>query len=129
MKYKLSAISLMRLKGVHPKLVELVLAAIKTSPIDFRVDYGVRTAQEQFALFKAGRSKCDGKTKKSNHQVKPDGYGYAVDLLPLPIEWNNKQAFKTLASHIKETAKKMNIRIQWGGDWTSFVDMPHYELI
>lgn len=128
MGFKFSQRSLNNLKGIHPNMVRLMNEAIKTAPIDFVITEGVRTAQRQQELFKQGRSKCDGIKKKSNHQVKSDGFGYAVDLYPLPVDYNNKQAFKTLAGHIKQVANRLNIKISWGGDWKSFVDMPHYEL-
>ena len=109
-------------------MVRLLTEAIKTAPIDFVITEGVRTAKRQQELFKQGKSKCDGIKKKSNHQIKTDGFGWAVDLYPLPINFNNKQAFKTLAEHIKQVAKRLNIKVIWGGDWKSFVDMPHWEL-
>ena len=36
--------------------------------------------------------------------------------------------FDKLANHIKATAKKLNIKIVWGGDW-KFLDKPHYEKV
>lgn len=129
MTYKLSEKSILNLKGLNPKLIELVLTASKTSPIDFTVLEGVRSQARQIELFKNGHSKCDGVKNKSNHQIKADGFGYAVDLAPLPINWNDKKRFKILSDHIKATAKKLGIKIVWGGDWSSFVDMPHYELV
>ena len=125
---KFSANSLMKLKGIHPKLILVFMAAIKDTPIDFTILEGVRTAQRQQALFKAGNSQRDGIKKKSEHQVKADGLGYAVDAVPYPIDWNDKKRFKQLADHIKATAKMLNVPIIWGGDWKSLVDMPHYEL-
>jgi len=127
--YKFSTRSLNNLKGIHPDLVKLMKASIINSPVDFVITEGVRTLKRQQELFKQRKSKCDGIKNKSNHQIKSDGFGYAVDLYPLPIDYKNTNAFKILAGHIKKVAKEMNIKIQWGGDWKSFVDMPHYELI
>jgi len=119
--------SLNNLKGVHPKLVKLMFTAIKNAPIDFVITEGLRTAKRQQELFKAGKSKCDGIKTKSNHQLKADGYGHAVDLYPLPIDYKNLEPYKILACHIKKIAKELNIKIQWGGDW-KMCDMPHWEL-
>ena len=129
MVYKLSQSSLNKLKGVHPKLVQLVLIAIKTSPIDFCVTCGVRSLADQQKAFKEKRSKCDGIINKSNHQVKSDGLGHAVDIAPLPINYNDIKKFDALAVHIKKIAKDLKINIRWGGDFKSLVDKPHYELI
>lgn len=126
--FRFSKRSLDNLKGVHPKMVKLMKTAITNAPIDFVITEGVRTQKRQWELFKAGKSKCDGIKNKSNHQVKADGYGHAVDLYPLPINYKNKEPYKILADHIKKVAKELNIKIQWGGDWKNFCDMPHYEL-
>jgi len=126
--YKFSKRSLNNLRGIHPRLVELMLVSIKTSPIDFVITEGVRTFQRQQELFRQGKSKCDGIKQKSNHQIKPDGFGHAVDLYPLPIDYNNKQPYILLSNHIKSVAKKIGIKVVWGGDWKNFVDMPHWEL-
>ena len=120
--------SLNNLIGIHPDLVKVMKEAIKDTPIDFVITEGVRTAKRQNDLFKAKKSKCDGYTKKSNHQVKADGYGHAVDLYPLPIQYSDAIPYIMLSKHIKDTAKKLGIRIAWGGDWKTFVDRPHYEL-
>ena len=37
--------------------------------------------------------------------------------------------FEYLAKEFKEVAKQLNIKIQWGGNWVSFSDKPHFELV
>lgn len=141
--------SLRKLEGVHPDLVKLMKEAIKETPVDFSIVYGVRTTQEQKDLYALGRTKVNpngksakkpmgnivtqknGTTNKSNHQAKSDGYGHAIDLVPYingKINWNATNEFKIIAAHIKATAKCMGINIIWGGDWKTLVDLPHYEL-
>lgn len=134
--------------GIAPKLVQVMEAAIVNSPIDFTITDGVRTAAEQAALFRKGRDAAgniinradvvtmrDGIHKKSNHQPKDDGFGYAVDLYPFVnggIVFDESPAQKTIADHIKTIAAGMNVKIVWGGDWTvardGLVDRPHFEL-
>ncbi len=133
--------SLNSLQGVHPKLKELLMEAIKECPIDFTIISGVRTTAEQQALYAQGRTlpgkkvtNVDGVYKKSNHQAKNDGFGYAVDLYPYvngSVQVNHKDVpkwLKEIAEHIKKVAFCMKIEITWGGDWKSLVDMPHFEL-
>lgn len=127
--------------GVHPKLVALMEAAIVDTPVDFTVVEGVRTAQRQKQLYAQGRTapgpkvtNVDGVTKKSNHQVKADGLGYAVDVYPFfdgKVQTSGAEVDKRLhilAAHIKATAKCLGIAITWGGDWKNPYDPPHYEL-
>ncbi len=145
--------SLEKLKGVHPNLVKVFKEAIKESPIDFSIDYGVRSTDEQKRLYALGRTvvnkdsydkdhpmgrtvtKKDGVIKKSEHQVKSDGYGYAIDIYPYydgKMHFNDEHSLEVIAAHIKATAKCMGINIVWGGDWTiakqGIVDKPHFQL-
>lgn len=128
MTFKFSKRSIDNLKRVHPLLVKLMHASIGDAPIDFTITEGVRTATRQMELYKTGKSQCDGIYIKSKHQLKADGYGHAVDLYPLPIQYKNMTPYITLAKHIKEKAKQLGIKIQWGGDWAKFKDYPHWEL-
>ena len=145
-KYSFSQTSLDKMKKVHPKLVEVMKTAIENSPFDFRITDGARTAEEQFALYQIGRSKpgrivtnCDGKKFKSNHQIKSDGYGHAVDIFPCGViedgvyrkftseEGYDEKKLKLIANHILAVAKSKNINIEWGGNW-KMNDTPHFEL-
>lgn len=81
-KYKYSSSSLDKLLGVHPSLVKFAFELANV--VDCKIVFGVRTDAEQNELFKLGRSTKDGYVKKSNHQIKADGYGHALDILPLP---------------------------------------------
>ena len=145
-KYSFAQSSLDKMEKVHPKLVEVMKAAITDSPFDFRITDGARTTEEQFALYQIGRSKpgrivtnCDGKKFKSNHQIKADGYGHAVDIFPCGViengvyrkftseEGYDEKKLKLIANHILAVAKSKNINIEWGGNWKMH-DTPHFEL-
>ena len=144
--YSFSQASLDKMEKVHPKLVEVMKATITDSPYDFRITDGARTTEEQFALYQIGRSKpgrivtnCDGKKAKSNHQIKADGFGHAVDIFPCGViengvyrkftseEGYDEKKLKLIANHILEVAKSKNVNIEWGGNW-KMKDTPHFEL-
>lgn len=125
-KFKLSTTSEMRLVGVHPDLIKVVRTAIAESPFDFIVVEGKRSKARQAELVKKGASK----TMNSRHLT-----GHAVDLAPVVIEkgktvidWQNKARFKALAELIKAVARRLNVDIEWGGDWRNFYDGPHFQL-
>lgn len=126
--YKLSKRSLQRLEGIDPVLIEIVKEAIKESPYDFGVPGfgGLRTAEEQNGLYMKRVSKCDGYIKKSYHQT-----GKAFDIYAFvdgKASWNRNHLTK-IARHIQKVAEeKFNIKLTWGGDWTSFKDMPHFQI-
>ena len=147
-KYVLSEMSKQYFKNVHPYLVDVISAAITNSPYDFKLTAGARTAQEQNALYQLGRTRagnkvtnCDGYKSKSSHQIKADGYGYAIDIFACGmydengeyVKFTTKEGYdskklKAIADHIKKIAKDKNIKVEWGGDW-KFYDSPHIELV
>ena len=144
--YSFSQTSLNKMEKVHPKLVEVMKTAIENSPYDFRITSGARTTEEQKALFALGRTKpgkivtyTNGVTSKSNHQIKDDGYGHAVDIFPCGViengvyrkftseEGYDEKKLKLIANHILEVAKSKNVNVEWGGNW-KMKDTPHFEL-
>lgn len=120
--WKLSQRSIDRLNGVHPDLVKVVKRAIEISEYDFMVVEGLRTKATQAEYVKKGVSK----TMNSYHLT-----GHAVDLAPLEngsIDWNNsKGQFDSVAKAMKQAAKELNVKIEWGGEWR-FVDKPHFQI-
>ena len=121
MTFKLSQRSLDRMKGVDERLVNVVKRAIELSEIDFVVTEGLRTKERQAELFKAGATR----TMNSKHIV-----GKAVDLAALvggSVRWD-WPLYEKLATAMKKAAEILNVKIQWGGDWLSFRDGPHFEL-
>ena len=135
--YNLSKRSLDTMLGVHPDIVKVIKASINDSPYDFMITQGLRTAKYQNELYQQGRTKrglkvtnADGYTRKSNHQIKVDGYGYAIDFVILngkALDWDTESKYKAVAKHILETGHKLGIALEWGGDW-KFEDTPHIQL-
>lgn len=111
------------LKGVHPKLVEVVrkAAASLTGDLGFIVTCGLRTKAEQAKLVAEGASQ----TMNSKHLT-----GHAVDLaatLSGAVRWD-QPLYVRLSIAMKDAATKLGVQITWGGDWKSFKDGPHFEL-
>jgi peptidoglycan L-alanyl-D-glutamate endopeptidase CwlK len=110
-----------RLKGVHPDLVRVVQCAIQISEIDFAVVEGLRTQARQRELVATGASQ----SVRSRHLT-----GHAVDLAPYEgrqVHWDWPR-FRKLAPAVFQAAKDCNVPIEWGGNWTSFADGPHWQL-
>ena len=121
-KYNLSANSLDRLIGLHPDLVKIVERAIEITDIDFSVGEGLRSITRQKELYQQGATT----TMNSRHLT-----GHAVDLIALDkdgkVSWNWKY-YHLLAVAMKQAAKDVGVSIEWGGDWKTFKDGPHYQL-
>jgi peptidoglycan L-alanyl-D-glutamate endopeptidase CwlK len=116
--YHLGNKSRSKLQGVHPDLVAVVERAITLTEQDFTVLEGLRSIDRQEELVATGKSK----TMNSRHLT-----GHAVDLAPWPISWDWEK-FYPIADAMKEAAEDLGVDIEWGGDWTSFPDGPHFQL-
>jgi len=116
--YKLSRRSLSNLQGVHPDLVSVVERAIEITEQDFSVIEGVRSMKRQRMLVDTGKST----TMNSRHLT-----GHAVDLVPYPVSWD-WDYFYPIADAMKAAAQELDIDLEWGGDWRSFPDGPHFQL-
>jgi len=124
--FTLTKTDLARLKGVHPNLVKVIIEAAKTAKTPFKVLEGMRDAVTQKKYFLAGASRLDGVKKKSKHQL-----GRAVDIVPIvngKVEHRSWTPFYPMAANVKAAAKRLGIRITWGGDWKTFKDGPHFEV-
>lgn len=121
-KYKLSETSLKRLAPIHADLQKVVNRAIQITAVDFTVGEGMRTLARQKELVAKGASK----TMNSRHLT-----GHAVDLISLDkngeVTWDWKYYYP-VAEAMKQAAKEVGVAVEWGGDWTSFKDGPHYQL-
>jgi peptidoglycan L-alanyl-D-glutamate endopeptidase CwlK len=110
------------LLGVHPDLVRVIRRAYST-PNDnsFIVTEGLRTKARQLQLFNAGASA----TLNSRHLT-----GHAVDLAVTvrgKVRWD-WPLYHDLAHIVKAAALAEGVALDWGGDWKTFKDGPHYEL-
>ena len=128
--------SLSKLDGVHPDLVRVILRAAEFYQGQFIVTEGVRSLEKQKALKKTGATT----TMRSRHLIDSgkSGYACAVDLAVWlddgdgvvengEIRWD-WPLYKILAGAVKEAAQVEGVPIEWGGDWTSFKDGPHFQL-
>jgi peptidoglycan L-alanyl-D-glutamate endopeptidase CwlK len=118
---ELSARSRQRLTGVHQDLVRVVLRAAELTEVDFVVTEGVRTQARQKKLVAAGASK----TLRSRHLT-----GHAVDLAAVvggQVRWD-WPLYHKLAGAMKRAAAELGVPLEWGGDWRTFKDGPHFQL-
>jgi peptidoglycan L-alanyl-D-glutamate endopeptidase CwlK len=121
MSFELDPKSVEKLIGVHPELVNVVKLAAQKSPLDFVITEGVRTLERQKQLVAAGASR----TLKSRHLT-----GHAVDLAAKvggEVRWD-WPLYAKLAQAMKDAAIELKVSIQWGGDWKTLRDGPHFQL-
>ena len=121
MTFTLSKRSLDRLSGVHLRLQEVVKLAITGTSVDFMVLEGLRTIEKQREYFAAGASS----TMRSRHLT-----GHAVDLgayVGGEVRWD-WPLYHRIAAAMKSAAEELGVPIEWGGDWETFKDGPHFQL-
>jgi peptidoglycan L-alanyl-D-glutamate endopeptidase CwlK len=116
-----------RLNTCHENLQILCNEVIKD--FDFTVICGHRGEADQNRAYESGLSEL--KYPDSKHNTIPS---LAVDIAPYSkmlkgIDWNDQSAFKELAACMKFNARKLGIRIRWGGEFSRLKDLVHFELI
>ena len=117
---KFSTKSQERLSTCHPDLIHLFEEVIKE--VDCSVLEGHRTMERQKQLFRDGKSK----TLASNHLYNPSK---AADVMQYPIDWEDKLEQHKFATIVYKKAIELGIKVRWGGNFKSFYDAPHWELI
>ena len=122
--------SLKQLQTCDPKIQEVLNEAIKH--YDFSILEGHRTEEKQKEYFESGASKVS--FPYSKHNSFPS---LAVDIVPYPIDWDDRERFHLFAGFVLGIAQSMEINIRWGGDWNknfevddnNFDDFPHFEIV
>ena len=100
--------------------------------VDCSVLEGHRSEERQEKLFKEGKTKVH--YPNGRHNAKPSR---AVDVVPYPVDWNDRERFHLFAGMVIGLARGMGITLRWGGDWNmnfevddnQFDDFPHFELL
>jgi len=118
-----------RLNTCDEDLIALFNEVIKY--FDCSVLEGYRGKEKQNKYFDEGKSKL--KYPEGRHNKKPSN---AVDVVPYPIDWDDRERMSYFAGFVKGVAFTMGIPIRWGGDWNNnndlkdnnFDDLPHFEL-
>jgi|LakMenEpi03Aug12_release.lakeMendotaPanAssembly.Ray.scaffolds.fasta_scaffold223644_2 hypothetical protein len=124
------AVSERNIERLHPKVRdkarEFINKVEKELGIKLRATSTLRTYAEQDELYAQGRTKKGGivtnaKGGQSNHN-----FGTALDVVPIV---DGKADWKTSADTWSKIAKiGKAVGFDWGGDWKSFTDKPHFEM-
>ena len=115
---------------LHPKLqkmIDTLIAECKSQGLIIGIGECYRTVAEQDALYAQGRTKpgakvtnARGSTYSSMHQ-----WAVAFDF----YRNDGKGAFENKDNFFQKVGKiGKKVGLEWGGDWKSPVDMPHFQL-
>lgn len=127
-----------RLSGLHPVVRQATERLIERSfacGVPILITQGLRTIAEQDALYAQGRSKPGNIVTNARGGYSNHNFGVAIDFaLLMPdgrsVSWDtlrdgDKDSLPDW-SEVVDIAKSLGF--EWGGDWRSFKDMPHFEM-
>jgi peptidoglycan LD-endopeptidase CwlK len=115
------------IRTLHPKAQRAArefLTDLRASGVDARIISGTRTYAEQDALYRRGRfgdtspRVTNARGGHSNHN-----FGIAWDL----GIFDGGKYLKTKTPY-RDAATLKPASVEWGGDWVTFPDLPHYQL-
>jgi len=118
-----------RLAKVHPELATRITktaATLAARGTTIEVVQGLRTYAEQDALYAQGRTKPGKKVTNARGGQSNHNFGLAVDVCPFVSGKPNWDAPQTTWERIGEAGEAEGL--EWGGNWSSIVDMPHLQL-
>lgn len=110
------------MSGIDTRLIVALGLMLDNAPYDFTITEGLRTKERQEQLVAEGKSK----TMNSKHLV-----GKAFDIAILvsgKVTWDSKYYEEWARTFIK-ICGELNYSIVWGGNWKTFKDCPHFEII
>jgi len=115
------------IRTLHPKAQQAArefLTTLRGAGIDARIISGTRTYAEQDALYRIGRfgntspRVTNARGGQSNHNF---GIAWDLGIFDAGKYLKTKTPYREAATH-KPAA------VEWGGDWVTFPDLPHYQL-
>lgn len=122
-------ITLDRIYKLHPKILHKVLSIVeevnKILPEGqfMRVTQGLRTFEEQQALYNQGRTTEGNKVTNAKAGYSYHNYGLAFDYVVIQ---KNGLPLWTVNLNIVAICKKYGF--EWGGNFKSIKDYPHFQM-
>lgn len=140
-------ITVERISTLHPTIRQKVLDAymhinnkLLGKGVRLRFSHTTRTAKEQDDLYALGRTKKGSIVTNAKAWFSIHNYGLAFDIVLLldkdgdgnfeTASWDTKADFDgdKVADWMEVTQALKAIGAEWGGDWKSFKDYPHFEF-
>jgi len=114
------------LMTAHTDLQRLFREVVKH--FDCAVICGYRNEKDQTDAYRNGFSSV--KWPNGKHNKSP---AEAVDVIPWfakkpHVRWSDIEEFVEFGGFVLGVASQMGIKINWGGHWKKFKDLPHFQL-
>ncbi len=116
-----------RIARIHPAVQPFAYAFVNQVQAEMgktiRVSSGLRSYAEQDELYAQGRTKSGGIVTGARGGQSYHNFGLAIDI----VEINGRQAvWDGPWQEFGRIGKSLGW--EWGGDWSSFVDKPHFQM-
>lgn len=141
-KLNIDDVSLKRIEQLHPlvrdevkKIVHEINSDALKGRANVRIAQGLRTFAEQNALYAQGRTKPGKKVTNAKGGQSVHNYGFAVDIVLIidgkTASWDVKKDWDNDKISDWDECVKIFAKYgwSWGGNWSSFKDMPHFDKI
>jgi len=118
------------LKNLHPVLQDKANQFIKacaSKGITVGITQGFRSIEYQNGLYAQGRTTAGKIVTNCKGGYSPHNYGLAFDFCLYTngkVDWDSRNKQWAQAGAIGES-----LGLEWGGRWTSFVDLPHLQFM
>jgi peptidoglycan L-alanyl-D-glutamate endopeptidase CwlK len=130
--------SMPKIEKLHPVLVAATVALIErcyARGVNIVITQGLRTIAEQDALYAQGRTEPGSIVTNAKGGTSYHNYGVAIDFALLlndgrVVSWDTEiDVDKDGITDWMEVVDEANkLGFEWGGDWTSFKDLPHLQM-
>lgn len=128
-----------RLIGLHPVVIAAASVLIErcyVRGVPILITQGLRTIAEQDSLQAQGRTKPGSIVTNAKGGYSYHNFGLAVDFaLLLPngssVSWDMNRDYNgnNIKDWIEVVDEAKKLGFEWGGDWTSFKDYPHFQML
>ncbi|HEX5170960.1 MAG TPA: M15 family metallopeptidase, partial [Cyclobacteriaceae bacterium] len=119
-----------RIRELHPRLGiaarEFINSVENELGIQLRITQGFRSIEEQDALYAQGRTTPGEVVTNARGGQSYHNYGLAFDVVEMvngQANWNT-----TMQNWNRIGAIAQRFGLEWGGTWTRFVDLPHFQM-
>lgn len=135
------------LRGLDPRLVQVMRKALERTPFDWRIVQTQRSIEQQRAYFAAGTSRINPDAyigdlprlyRDAKHVVGPGQLlARAVDVCLVGKDPYHIPSLCYLAGVVRCCAIELGVPVRWGGDFDrdglllepgTFHDLPHFEI-
>lgn len=134
---QVKAKSAARLVGLEPAVGQAATALIEFAyahGVPIVITQGLRTSAEQDKLYAQGRTAPGQVVTNARGGYSYHNFGVAIDFaLLLPdggVSWDTRRDGDGdgVADWAEVVADAKRLGWEWGGDWTSFKDLPHFQM-